>query len=97
MDRTITSYDQEGNITDIDYRDTDWILLKLMRESNFRDSDLWMLADRYAQLTEEQQTELVEYRQALRDITNYFDENDDTDGANNAADNFPIAPDWMEM
>ena len=48
-----------------------------------------MLADRYAQLTEERQTELVEYRQALRDITDYEE-------ANDAADNFPTEPDWIK-
>ena len=47
-----------------------------------------MLADRYAQLSEEQQTELIEYRQALRDITDYEEVND-------AADNFPTRPVWM--
>jgi hypothetical protein len=47
-----------------------------------------MLADRYAQLTEEQQTELTIYRQALRDITDYAT-------ANLAGDNFPDAPSWM--
>ena len=39
-------------------------------------------------MAEEQQTELVEYRQALRDITDYEEVND-------AADNFPTEPEWM--
>lgn len=42
--------------------------LRLMREQFFTESDLWMLLDRYNALTEEEQTELLEYRQMLRDL-----------------------------
>ena len=71
--------------------------VRMQRDSELLDSDLWMLADRYANLTEEQQTELIDYRQALRDITSYFDDDDLQQilGANDAMQNFPIQPDWM--
>lgn len=78
------------NVTDgvITYDDLEWQDVLEPRQTWFILSDLWMLADRYAQLSEEQQTELVEYRQALRDITDY-------ETANDAADNFPTEPEWM--
>ena len=47
-----------------------------------------MLVDRYDTLSEEQQVELTEYRQTLRNITDYEE-------ANDAADNFPTELEWM--
>jgi hypothetical protein len=72
----------------VTYSEMIWGDILMTRETYFNLSDLWMLADRYAQLTEEQQTELTIYRQALRDITDYAT-------ANLAGDNFPDAPSWM--
>ena len=66
------------------------------RDAELIESDLWMLADRYAQLTDEQTTELLEYRQALRDITSYLEDDlEERLGANDAMENFPTLPDWM--
>ena len=42
--------------------------LRLIREQFFTESDLWMLPDRYEALSSEQQTELLEWRQMLRDL-----------------------------
>ena len=77
----------DGTVTTSQF-DYEWGDLLQERMMYLVKSDLWMLADRYAQLTEERQTELVEYRQALRDITDYEE-------ANDAADNFPTEPEWM--
>jgi hypothetical protein len=72
----------------ITLEECDWGFIDAERRMRFRQSDLWMLSDRFNNLTTEQQTELTTYRQALRDITDY-------DTANDAADNFPTLPDWM--
>jgi len=68
--------------------DMDWGDIYPIRIAYLIASDLWMLSDRFNALTTEQQTELTTFRQALRDITDY-------DTANDAADNFPTPPDWM--
>ena len=65
-DLHVTNSDGTVTTTQFDY---EWGDLLQERMMYLVKSDLWMLADRYAQLTEERQTELVEYRQALRDIT----------------------------
>jgi len=46
----------------------DWNDIRSLRDMWLMDSDLWMLADRYATLTESQQAELTAYRAALRDL-----------------------------
>ena len=76
-------------------RDFDWNTILMARITQLEITDIWMLTDRYNSLTSEQQTELTTYRQALRDITDYLDEDEEMNGANNAADNFPTLPDWM--
>ena len=45
-----------------------WDDIREVRDMMLADSDLLMLPDRYAALTEAQQTELEAYRQELRDI-----------------------------
>ena len=85
--RDLHMTNSDGTVTTTKF-DYNWGDLLQERLVFLIESDLWMLADRYAQLSEEQQTELVEYRQALRDITDYEEVND-------AADNFPTKPDWM--
>ena len=72
----------------VSYSELEWEDVLSLRISLLTQSDLWMLADRYAQLTEERKTELTTYRQALRDITDYA-------SANLAGENFPDAPNWM--
>ena len=80
--------DPNGNVT-IEMQDIEWDELRVFRDAWLKESDLWMLVDRYNTLSDEQQTELVEYRQALRDITDY-------ETANDASDNFPTEPDWSD-
>lgn len=78
----------EGQPDEVIETDMDWSDIRSIRDGYLFDTDMWMLADRYNALTSEQQTELTTYRQALRDITDYAT-------ANEAADNFPQAPDWL--
>ena len=68
--------------------DFDWGMVRQDRQEFFRISDLWMFPDRWAGLTDAQQTEITTFRQTLRDITDYTT-------ANEAAENFPNAPSWM--
>ena len=87
-ERTRRFYDADGNLT-VESIEVDWDLVRTYRDAWLKESDLWMLVDRYNTLSDEQQTELVEYRQALRDITDY-------ETANDASDNFPTEPDWSD-
>lgn len=95
FNRNYTLYNQDGSIVETGIRDFDWNTILMARITQLEITDIWMLVDRYNTLTSEQQTELTTYRQALRDITTYLDEDEDMDGANNAADNFPNPPDWL--
>jgi len=88
MNRNYIEYGEGGVITTQGQYDVTWLEVRNERDNALTNSDLWMLADRYAQLTEEQQTELVEFRQALRDLPDY-------DTANDAADAFPTPLEWM--
>ena len=45
-----------------------WNNIKIEREFLLKSSDFWLLPDRYSTLSEEQQNEIVLYRQALRDL-----------------------------
>jgi|TARA_R110000824_G_scaffold35603_7_gene111480 hypothetical protein len=72
----------------VTYAELEWPDVLSVREDLFPFSDLWMLADRYSQLTSAQQTELTSFRQELRDITDYAT-------ANEAGENFPDMPVWM--
>ena len=81
-------YGIDGVKTTAIKNDITWEDVRMFRARLLAASDLWMLADRWAGLTVEQQTEMTTYRQALRDIT-------DTDGdAWDAADSCPDAPAW---
>ena len=73
---------------EVSYTELGWQDVLSLRLSLLIQSDLWMLADRYEKLTEEQKTELTTYRQALRDITDY-------ETANLAGENFPDTPNWV--
>tara|TARA_B100001939_G_C16753962_1_gene535297 strand:- start:97 stop:390 length:294 start_codon:yes stop_codon:yes gene_type:complete len=95
FNRNYTVYNQDGSIAETGMRDFDWTTILMARITQLEITDIWMLTDRYNSLTSEQQTELTTYRQSLRDITTYLDEDEDMDGANNAADNFPNPPDWL--
>ena len=60
--------------------------LRMIRNGDLEESDLWMLFDRYSNLTEAQQTELTTYRQALRDIPACSDPFNPP---------YPTKPSWM--
>jgi len=66
-----------------------WDMIRQDRQFLLQASDLWVLVDRYSTLTSDQQTELTNYRKALRDLTS------DYSTANEAAENFPDAPSWL--
>lgn len=87
-ERTRRFYDADGNLT-VESIEVDWDLVRTYRDAWLKESDLWMLVDRYNTLSEEQQIELIEYRQALRELPDY-------ETANDAADNFPTEPDWSD-
>lgn len=88
--------DGSGNVTHIEEENWTWSGIKQERESFLVFTDQFMLSDRFATYTESQQNELLAYRQAWRDITNYFDADDeDSQGANEAGDNFPTMPSWL--
>lgn len=95
LERSYTLYNQDGSIAETGMRDFHWDTILVARITQLEITDIWMLTDRYNSLTSEQQTELTTYRQALRDITDYLDEDEEQDGANNAADNFPVLPEWL--
>jgi|TARA_B110001454_G_C12611084_1_gene388715 hypothetical protein len=86
-ERTRRFYDADGNLT-VESIEVDWDLVRTYRDAWLKESDLWMLVDRYNTLSEEQQIELIEYRQALRELPDY-------ETANDAADNFPTELEWM--
>ena len=96
MDRNVTVF-TGTDITSQYQQDVTWVDVRSERDEMLRMSDLWMLADRYAALSGAEQTELTDYRQLLRDLpATYYDATDeDTEGANDAADNFPVAPSWI--
>ena len=72
----------------VTYDELNWIDIRSARAGMLVHSDLWMLSDRFSQLTSAQQTELTTYRQDLRDITTHPD-------ANTAGENFPDMPSWL--
>lgn len=68
--------------------DVTWEDVRNERDTYLEVTDLWMLSDRFNQLTLEQQSELTTYRQTLRDITTH-------DTPNEAYDAIPAAPIWI--
>ena len=102
MDRHAKVYNGSTLIETVSY-DVDWYQVRTERDHLLKETDLWMLLDRYNTLTATQKTELTTYRQALRDLpSGYFDATDfdnetglGSKGANNAADNFPAKPTWL--
>jgi hypothetical protein len=53
--------------------DYEWKIIRLKRNNLLKDSDTLALPDRWNSYTEEQQTAISTYRQALRDITTQSD------------------------
>jgi hypothetical protein len=80
---------RDGVIIKTETFDADWNEIKSRRAGALEKTDLWMLSDRFDNLTAEKQTELKAYRQAWRDLpTTYPD-------ANDAYDNLPTEPSWI--
>lgn len=88
MFRNYTICDVNGNIIETGLHDVSWDEVRARRNAKLIESDAWMAADRYNALTSEKQTEISNYRQALRDLGSQPD-------ANTAVDNWPTKPSWL--
>lgn len=88
--------DEDGNITE-ETRNASWEEIRDMRNGLLDYTDQYMWSDRFDLLTETQKTELLTYRQELRElpVTGFDAEDTETEGANNTLLNLPIQPDWM--
>ena len=101
IENLVLEFDEDGNRTgkhiEVSHRNVTWEDVRNSRLDWFDKTDLWMLPDRYDQLSAEQQIELTSFRQELRENPqSYFDEEDtDSQGANNGCDNLPIPPEWL--
>ena len=69
--------------------DIDWFEIRSFRNAWLVFTDIYALSDINSDLTDQQKTEINTFRQELRDITDYAT-------ANEACDNFPQVPDWVE-
>jgi hypothetical protein len=58
----------DGNFVPQDYSAQEWANMRQLRDNLLKETDIFLIPDRFAELTEEQQAALVEYRQKLRDI-----------------------------
>lgn len=87
--RTNTHYNDDGTTTVTEY-DVSWEELRWARDMCLAELDVWYLADRWAQLSAEEQDQLNSYRQALRDLPQ-----DNPDSPNDAVDNWPEPEDWF--
>ena len=85
--RRVRVYDGEEIVSD-DVREVPWEEVRTLRDTQLKKTDLYLIAD--YPITDEQRDEIREYRIALRDLPS----NHDT--ANEAADAFPVQPEWME-
>ena len=85
--RRVRVYDGEEIVSD-DVREVRWEEVRTLRDTQLKKTDLYLIAD--YPITDEQRDEIREYRIALRDLPS----NHDT--ANEAADAFPVQPEWME-
>lgn len=57
--------------------DIDWEPIRVQREKLLLESDLYVLPDRWSLMTSEDQTAWAEYRQALRDLPQSYEDPDD--------------------
>lgn len=79
---------EDGTRTIVVHSDEErWAEIKAYRRGMLEESDLWMAPDRYEAMTDDQKTEITNFRQALRDITQHDLED--------VAANFPTKPTWM--
>jgi len=88
MNRNYIEYGDGGVITAQGKYDVSWSEVRQERDYELSRTDMWMLVDKYNTLTSEQQTEISNYRQALRDLGSQPD-------ANTAVDNWPTKPSWL--
>ena len=88
MRRTVISIDEDGTQTTSTF-DVDWDEIRFMRRGLIEELDLWYFADRWGQLTTEQQNALNLIRETLRNLPSTYST------ANEAFDNFPEPEDWM--
>jgi len=85
MIRLTTLYRTEDGVP----YDVTWDTFRESRDLALLATDVHMLADKYAALTEDQQNEITTFRQWLRDApANY-------DSANDAVDNWPQPESWF--
>ena len=96
MLRSSTTYDgKTGELIETVSVNATWDDVRGERDMWLSNTDNWYWADRWATLDVDKQTELNAFRQAWRDITDYFDAEDEvSQGANAAADNAPVCPEW---
>ena len=80
-------YEEDGTVTveTLDITIT-WEEIYLEREMMMKNTDSFVLPDRG--LTDSQLTDIQNYRQAWRDITDYTT-------ADEAYENLPVLPDWV--
>lgn len=83
-----TEIDAEGNEvqTRVLSEDEAREMLRQIRTPLLEETDIWMAVDRYNSLSSERQTELTNYRQALRDAPQSSDPFNPT---------FPTKPSWL--
>ena len=80
-------YEEDGTVTVETFDITiTWEAIFVEREMMLKNTDSFVLPDRG--LTDSQLTDIQNYRQAWRDITDY-------DTADEAYENLPILPDWV--
>jgi len=88
MRRKVVTIEEDGTQT-ISTFDVDWEEVRFKRKGLIEELDLWYFADRWVQLTTEQQNALNLIRETLRNLPSTYST------ANEAFDNFPEPEDWM--
>lgn len=90
ISRTVTTTGEGGEILSQTQRDVSWDEIRSVRREWFERTDLWMLADRFEGLSEENKTALRDFRQQMRELPQTH-----ADDPNAAADAFPTAEEWF--
>ena len=87
MSRRKEIYGSDGLIESYEV-DVTWDHVRGVRGDWLNRTDGWFVSDRWALLSDEEQEQLLIFRQALRDITDF-------DTPNQAADGMPDAQEWF--
>lgn len=87
--RTNTHHHADGTKTVTTF-DVTWDDVRASRDACLTTSDVWMLPDRYDSLTTAQKASLTTYRAELRDLPA------SQATANDAVDNWPEKPDFVD-